>query len=379
MFVDAFGRQAEHVRIIRIVPEEIRAYWGERPGVLDALESEFWGHDIKVILVAKRQRKENLYNHYMQGIFSSSEQPEFFAYSSKVISKEVEKHLKDPTSAVFLHRLSSAYSFPVRSIRQTKVYFDMDDVEHRVRCRKIVQPPFWLGKFAYALHIPAIIGAEHRFSQFANATFVCSTIDQNQLRRLSFSNVAVIPNAVRIPETARPVVEAPNILFLGLIEYGPNWEAVMRLGNRILPKIWQRVPNAKLLVAGQGSQTLELNDNNGRIEKLGFVPDLDALYARARIVCCPLRNGGGTRIKLIEAAAYRKPVVTTTVGNEGLDFEDGREVLVRDVDTEIAGACVDLLSDTKLCESLAENAYSRMNSLYERSMIVNRIASIVNG
>jgi glycosyltransferase involved in cell wall biosynthesis len=380
MFIDALARQADRVRIIRIVPEELRASWAERPQVLDALESEFWGHTVNVSLIARRRRGENFYNHYVQGIFSSSERPEFYAYGGVKIWSEVQKHLEQPTSAVFLHRLQSAYAFPGHHpIGNTRIYFDLDDVEHRVLFRKIVQPPFWIGKCAYGLHIPAIINAERRTSRRSRATLVCSAIDQKHLERLSFSNVAVVPNAVRTPPARQPLTSSPNILFLGLIEYAPNREAVTRLAKSILPKIWQQLPVTKLIIAGQGSETLEFDDSDGRIEKLGFVADLDALYARARLVCCPLRNGGGTRIKLIEAAAYSKPVVTTTVGNEGLDFEDGSEVLVRDDDEDIARACVDLLSDTRLCERLAENAHRRMNSHYERSMIVNRIAGIVNG
>src|SRR5262249_58268080 len=85
------------------------------------------------------------------------------------------------------------------------------------------------------------------------------------------------------------------------------------------------------------------------VEFTGLVGDLEALYRRTRLVCCPLRNGGGTRLKLIEAAGYGKAMVSTTVGAEGLSFADEKENLIPDDGTRISEACVPLLKDGGLC------------------------------
>ena len=93
------------------------------------------------------------------------------------------------------------------------------------------------------------------------------------------------------------------------------------------------------------------------------------------MVCCPLSNGGGTRLKLIEAAAYGKAIVSTSVGAEGLSFSDGAEILIRDDDIGIAEACVRLLNDDGLCARLGEAARTKAKSLYDRPVIRDRIAS----
>ncbi len=110
----------------------------------------------------------------------------------------------------------------------------------------------------------------------------------------------------------------------------PHIEAAERLVTRIFPLVKRKLPEARLLIAGKASDSLPSRRTTPEnVEYLGYVPDLDGLYANTRIVCCPMLNGGGTRIKLIEAAAYARPMVSTRIGAEGLDFENGREILLR--------------------------------------------------
>ncbi len=160
--------------------------------------------------------------------------------------------------------------------------------------------------------------------------------------------------------------------------YEPNIECVARLVRRIMPLVWQAVPQARLLVAGSGSDALAQADPaDARIEYRGFVPDLDALYAQARVVCCPMVNGGGTRVKLIEAAAYGKPMVATSVGAEGLAFRHDEELLLHDDDAALAEACVRLLADDALCMRLGSSARLRMQTLYDRSSVSKGIREIL--
>ena len=160
--------------------------------------------------------------------------------------------------------------------------------------------------------------------------------------------------------------------------YEPNIESVMRLVRRIMPLVWQAVPQARLFVAGSGSDALSrASPADARIHYLGFVPDLDELYARSRVICCPMINGGGTRVKLIEAAAYGKPMVATSVGAEGLAFRHDEELLLHDDDAALAEACVQLLVDDALCMRLGSAARLRMQRLYDRSSISRKIREVL--
>ena len=89
---------------------------------------------------------------------------------------------------------------------------------------------------------------------------------------------------------------------------------------------------------------------------VGRVPDITTELARADLVVVPLRFGSGTRVKILEAFAHRIPVVSTTLGAEGLGVQDGRELLIGDTDEELVAACARLLTDTALREALADRA-----------------------
>ena len=111
-----------------------------------------------------------------------------------------------------------------------------------------------------------------------------------------------------------------------------------------------------LYCTGISGITVAIASNPPGVEFTGFVEDIQKLYKRSRVVCCPILAGGGTRIKIIEAAAYEKPIVTTTIGLEGIKMSDGKEVLIRDDAKSFSKACVQLLKDRTLCERLGKAA-----------------------
>ena len=178
-------------------------------------------------------------------------------------------------------------------------------------------------------------------------------------------------------DVAGPASE-PNLLFLGACDYLPNIETAERLVTDIFPLIRKTVPQARLVLAGKGSDSLPSRKNAPEhVTYLGYVPDLDALYRRTRIVCCPMLNGGGTRVKLIEAAGYARPMVSSHVGAEGLEFADGRDILLRDSDGDFAEACIRLLQDDQACARLGAAARTRMRALYDARNIVEQIRSLM--
>jgi glycosyltransferase involved in cell wall biosynthesis len=152
-------------------------------------------------------------------------------------------------------------------------------------------------------------------------------------------------------------------------------DAAERLISRILPKILKRNPQARLTIVGKRP---DLIPSFGRelpnVEFTGVVPDLTPLYQRSRIVCCPITIGGGTRIKLVEAAGYAKPIVSSAIGAEGLALIDDVEILIRDSDDEIAEACLELLGNEELCVRLGTAAREKAKLLYDVANVRKKIA-----
>jgi glycosyltransferase involved in cell wall biosynthesis len=139
-----------------------------------------------------------------------------------------------------------------------------------------------------------------------------------------------------------------------------------------------QVADARLIIAGAPAET-PWSDQPAPpgVEYRGFVEDLNALYASARVVCSPIVHGSGTRLKLIEAAAFARPMVSTSMGAEGLAFQDGRDILLRENDAELANACVRLLRDDALCRKLGAAARATMMRLYDAHSIEQQIVEMI--
>ena len=178
------------------------------------------------------------------------------------------------------------------------------------------------------------------------------------LERVPGIDVRVIPNVVPLPdEPARIGPTGPfTMAFVGNLAYYPNHDAVCRLVRDILPR-WRSRGDARLIVAGRGASRAlrRVLAGDDRVEHLGFVEDIACVYRRADIAVVPLRAGGGTRIKILEALAWRVPVVATPEAVEGLEVVSGEHVLIGDSDDALLHACERLRDDGTLAVRLASS------------------------
>jgi glycosyltransferase involved in cell wall biosynthesis len=191
--------------------------------------------------------------------------------------------------------------------------------------------------------------------------YVGSELDRRRLLALhGHGNVTVLPNAVRIPEAARRTDPCGpfTFLFLGNLGYYPNEDAVVFFCSEVLPRL--RVLAARgfrLVVAGPlASRRVRGLSALAGVTVTGPVDDVADAYAGADAVVVPLRAGGGTRIKLLEAFAYRRPAVSTTIGAEGIEAQDGTHLLVADEAHAFAERCARLMAQPDLRAELAERA-----------------------
>lgn len=209
---------------------------------------------------------------------------------------------------------------------------------------------------------------EH-LSRLARVT-VCSETDRIKLQsRYGLENVGVVPNTVAVsPTTGLPPVSTRadfQLLFVGSLNYLPNLDAAQWLSREIIPAIRARTQRPfKVIIVGRDvtGVTQQLVRDNPDIELPGFVPDLDEYYNRSSLVIVPLRAGGGTRIKIIEAFGLARPVVATTIAVEGLEVKDGVHALIAEDAAGLADHCVHLLENPHAAAALVKNALG----LYQR-------------
>ena len=140
--------------------------------------------------------------------------------------------------------------------------------------------------------------------------------------------------------------EPGSIVFNGVLDYRPNLDAALFLVDEVLPLVRARHPEARVTIVGRGDPAELTQVQLPNVEATGEVPDVRPYLEQAAVVAVPIRAGSGTRFKVVEGLAVGAPMVSTTVGCEGIGVEDGEHLLVADSAEGFAEAIVRLLDDT---------------------------------
>lgn len=189
----------------------------------------------------------------------------------------------------------------------------------------------------------------------------------------------VIPNGVdtELYQPNHEVEEETTIIFTGSMDWFPNEDAAIYFIDEILPAIQIKRPNLKFYVVGQfPSERLKRYGNRPGVVVTGRVDDVKPYIARATVYVVPLRIGGGTRLKILEALAMGKAVVSTSVGAEGLNLTVGDEIVVADDSTQFADGVIQLMEDKSKRRKLGENGRRRVEAIYDWRRIGEKLQGL---
>jgi glycosyltransferase involved in cell wall biosynthesis len=210
----------------------------------------------------------------------------------------------------------------------------------------------------------------------------CLTVSRADARHLTeiapTARLEVIPSGVDTEYfyPSPDVQEEPHRMVLtGSFEWKPKHHNLRVLLAEIVPRIRAKVPEAKLYVVGKGvpEELRRLAERTPGVTVTGTVPDVRPYVWRSSLVLNYLESGGGIALKVLEAMAMRRPVLSNSLGCEGIEVEHGREVFLADGAEEFAGAAAHLLEDAAVRRSLAEKGYQRVPELYSWAIIANRL------
>lgn len=187
--------------------------------------------------------------------------------------------------------------------------------------------------------------------------------------------ISVIPIAVDTHQI-QPVpreADSLNILTMGTLYYPPNADGIRWFAQEVFPLVRQRIPKATLTIVGKNPPKdfvrLAADPTSG-VTVSGFVEGLDPYFAKSALMVIPVRAGGGMRVRILEAFARAMPVVTTTVGLEGIHAEPGKDVLVGDSPADFARAVIELLQDKMLQNTLASNGRKLVENKYDWQVVL---------
>jgi len=208
-------------------------------------------------------------------------------------------------------------------------------------------------KLYNASNWPKLRKEELRLWRRFDGVIFCSAADEARARGLVPTvRSAVVPNAVDLtyfrPRPEDPPSDGRTVMFFGAINYHPNVDGLLYLLREVWPLLARSHPHALLKIVGQHPTPDILAFRGPRVEVAGTVDDLRPHLARAAVSIVPLRIGGGTRFKILEALAMARPVVSTSLGAEGIDVESGRHLTIADDPASFARAVGALLDDPQL-------------------------------
>jgi polysaccharide biosynthesis protein PslH len=222
---------------------------------------------------------------------------------------------------------------------------------------------------------------ERRWPGRADAVTVCSQRDAERLQDLvaALPEVRVVPNGIDLDDV--PFHDGPRepatLLFVGGMAYAPNIDGALRLARDVMPRVWESRPETALLLVGKDPPPEVRELEGDRVAVTGEVESVRPYLDRATLAAIPLRTGGGTRIKILEAMAAGVPVVTTPLGAEGLDLEHGREAWIADSDGELAAGILQLLSDRHRAATLAAAARRRAEADFGWDRSARELAALL--
>ena len=312
----------------------------------------------------------------------------YYRYS---VARELDRVLAEfqPHLVVF-EELCLYYYLPVVKRHQCRIIYDAHNAEAFLY-REVYKARAVKGfksKVKTSIEFARIASIERDFVRQANQVWVCSDQDASLLQTLCRKalHTHVVPNgvdiayydSVRLDHHSLPTELEPvplTLIFTASFNYPPNVLAARLLLNQVYPRLREVYPNCRLLLVGiSPTQDMqEAAEKEPGLVVTGKVPDIRPYLSASSAVIVPLLHGGGTRLKILEAFAAGRPVVSTSKGAEGLRVRDGEHLLIGDSpDNLVAGVCR-LWSEASLGQKLAQSAYELVRNEYSWEMVGKRV------
>lgn len=274
---------------------------------------------------------------------------------------------------------------------KARIIYDAHNAEHVLQRRAFRSDLGQWRRWPVALYswqqVPRLARFEAEVCRAADGVVCVSQEDASALRRLVPGlGPVIVPNGIDLADYAgaglRPAEmgAADSLVFTGKMDYRPNVDAALWFADEILPRIRAGRPNARFLIVGQKpAPSLTRRHGQGGVIVTGAVEDARPYISHAGVYVAPLRMGGGTRFKLLEAMALARPVVSTTLGAEGFEVQSGRELLLADSAAGFAEAVLALLADPARAADLGQAGRAFVQAGYDWTQLIPRLEPLHSG
>jgi glycosyltransferase involved in cell wall biosynthesis len=293
---------------------------------------------------------------------------------------------------IFLEGLQAREKFDCMVIDFLVMSASCPAVERSVLFQHNVETMIWrrhaetardpLRKVYFGLQARRMERFEAEICRRAGHVIAVSKEDAGTMRSMfGVSRLSEVPTGVDIEYFARPAVCDPGngLVFVGSMDWLPNVDGVSYFVERVLPLIHAKKPECTFTVVGRtpGPEIVKLGQSDARIKITGTVADVRPYFWGSAVSVVPLRIGGGTRLKIYEAMAAGVPVVSTTVGAEGLDVRPAKNILIGDTPEKFAAHCIALLDDKELSRRQSAQALKLVEEKYSWERVARRFEEVL--
>ena len=274
---------------------------------------------------------------------------------SRLCDPETQANVRDAVEQSRVTVVSTTFTASLVDPRLLgRIVLDAHNLEWRVNRQLAVGSNGIMRRAAYGATTDWMKRFEARLARSVAGVWAVSEDEAEWFEEVG-ARVWTVPNGVDLPLRVEGVPETHRVLFVGSLNSVFNRDGLEWFFSQVWPEVTAVVPDARLAIAGAGP-SLDLPDG---VEQLGFIEDLEHVYAQAQLCVAPLLAGAGTRLKVLEAMARARPVVATSVGADGLNVSEKDGVLRRDTGDDFARACVALLLEPSTALDLGRLARAK--------------------
>ncbi len=261
------------------------------------------------------------------------------------------------------------------NIKKTLDYQDVlsHGLKRRLKNTSAIKKPFFKMEYSRVLNYENKV-----FDIFDNKTII-SIPDKNLIPHKNKDEIYVIPNGVDHsffkPLNRKKTVD---IVFTGNMAYPPNVDAADYLVKDIMPLVWKKRPNTKVLLAGASPVKKVLALQSKLVKVSGWMDDIRDSYSAAHVFIAPMRIGTGLQNKLLEAMSMKIPSITTPLANDALQAKDGTEILIGADANQLANCIIELLDNKTVSKNIAENGYNFVHDNHSWEKATEKLNKIIN-
>lgn len=257
----------------------------------------------------------------------------------------------------------------VHHIKNAKIVLNHHNIESLMMLRRSENELNILKKIYFYQEGKKLARYEKKVCSLFDLNVTCSDLDTDRLKEITgISNCITIPNGVDL-EYFKPIdiaIKPKSLIFAGGLTWYPNLDAMTFFLKAVWPRLVKEVPDISMTIIGRSppSWMVEMQDLYPNLKVTGFVDDVRPYLAEANLYICPIKDGGGTKLKVLDALAMRKTLVADQIACEGIDVKDRESVIFASSPDEYLHAIKLLLADQVLAEQIAENGLELINEKY---------------